>query len=324
MKTTFVILALTTVLFASYTVEKSSITVGYCTGDANEAAALANTVLLLGFNAYQSSLLTAADFASHHCQVVFGYNGSSAVTGWSAEMTGPGRGYIQVCNFGWGFFNCSRSTIDEGTLVTVSNISQSHELTTFPFVIPATWNLTHGLCVYSHPNQDYLANCSEGTVPVLGATAGDGVNCAKALTAKYNGIGRGVWYAWCNYGNSSTLNDRHLTENAIIYAAQPPKADAGGPYTGYVDNPVTLDASASTDNGSITNYEWDINGDGSYDFAVTTPITTYTWTAPYTGIIRVRCTDNIFGKSYSETTATIIGNSDVRDTSIGVIKSKYQ
>ena len=47
-----------------------------------------------------------------------------------------------------------------------------------------------------------------------------------------------------------------------------PTAEAGGPYSGYVGDTITLDATGSSDtDGSITLYEWDLDNDGQYDDA---------------------------------------------------------
>ncbi|MFC1675564.1 LamG-like jellyroll fold domain-containing protein [Planctomycetota bacterium] len=46
----------------------------------------------------------------------------------------------------------------------------------------------------------------------------------------------------------------------------PPVADANGPYTIYVDDPLTLDASGSIDpDGDIVSYMWDLEGNGSFE-----------------------------------------------------------
>jgi hypothetical protein len=45
-----------------------------------------------------------------------------------------------------------------------------------------------------------------------------------------------------------------------------PTADAGGPYAGLAGDPITLDASASSaPSNNIVSYDWDLDGDGSYD-----------------------------------------------------------
>lgn len=323
MKQIAFILFAVVIAMAAYTVENNSITVGYCTGNADEMTQLVSTLTSLGFNHYQSTLATAADFTAHNCQVVFNFEGSTGVTGWPAEMNGPGRGYIQTSITGWNFFTASRSNITTGSAVTTSGITQGNELTTFPNTIPAGWGGTHGLGYYFSPGQDHLATCTEVALATMGATTNGTVSCPKALTVKNSGMGRGVFYSWCNYGTGSTTNDKNLTENAIIYAAQPPKADAGGPYNGFVHHAVTLDASASTDNVSISLYEWDINNDGVYELSVTTPTTTYTWEAPYSGLIKLRCTDNILGKSTSTATVTILANTKVSANTLGEVKACY-
>ena len=120
---------------------------------------------------------------------------------------------------------------------------------------------------------------TEGALPDLGTAAEGGDTANKALRVKDNGPGRGVFYGWLSYGALATAEDIDLVENAIIYAAQPPHADAGGPYTNYTGVPVTLDASASTDNGTIDEYEWDIDDDGTYDISTANATYDYTWPA---------------------------------------------
>jgi hypothetical protein len=81
--------------------------------------------------------------------------------------------------------------------------------------------------------------------------------------------------------------------SAIESALQSPIAEAGGPYTGTIGSPITFDASGSYDpDGVIGSYECDFDNDGSYDKTVITPTTTYTYLAEYTGLVRLRVTDN--------------------------------
>ncbi|MEZ5383868.1 MAG: PKD domain-containing protein, partial [Microthrixaceae bacterium] len=68
-------------------------------------------------------------------------------------------------------------------------------------------------------------------------------------------------------------------------------ADAGGPYLGTTGEAVELDASVSVvPGGTIVSYEWDFDGDGSYDQTTTTPKTTHTYGAPFDGKLKVRIT----------------------------------
>ena len=50
-----------------------------------------------------------------------------------------------------------------------------------------------------------------------------------------------------------------------VNTLQPPTPDAGGPYVGDEPFTVPLDASASTDDGTIVEYAWDCDGDGTYE-----------------------------------------------------------
>jgi len=64
---------------------------------------------------------------------------------------------------------------------------------------------------------------------------------------------------------------------------------AGGPYVGRVGDSIVFDASASTSPvGKIAKYEWDINGDGKYELSSSSPIASYTYTATYTGKVKLR------------------------------------
>ncbi|MEW5990518.1 MAG: PKD domain-containing protein [Chloroflexota bacterium] len=77
-----------------------------------------------------------------------------------------------------------------------------------------------------------------------------------------------------------------------------PVASAGGPYTGSVDVPLVLDASASLGgrlpiaNYEVDLYEWDLDGDGQFDDATgATPSVTFG--GPFHGWIGVRVTNGL-------------------------------
>jgi hypothetical protein len=96
------------------------------------------------------------------------------------------------------------------------------------------------------------------------------------------------------------------TVNFFLSLTAEPVADAGGPYSGEVGLPVTLDASASYDpDGDIVQYEWDCNGDGEYDIVTSSPQIPYTWDTAYHGTITLRVTDNDGLTATDTTTVTI-------------------
>jgi len=81
-----------------------------------------------------------------------------------------------------------------------------------------------------------------------------------------------------------------------------PHAFAGGPYLGFVNTPLTFDASASWDpDNEIVSYDWDLDNDGLYgaedldvfgsasDAVGVNP--QWTWSAPYVGVIGLRVID---------------------------------
>ena len=72
-----------------------------------------------------------------------------------------------------------------------------------------------------------------------------------------------------------------------------PVADAGGPYVGECGVAITLDGSGSHDaNGRIVSYEWDFEGDGTYDQTMATPTVTHVYHDAFHGVVRLRVTDN--------------------------------
>ncbi len=319
MKISIIILIAAVFSFGSYTVEKSSIRVGYCNGGYLESGPLNQTINNLGFLSYNSMTNQASDFVTHGCQLVFSFPTGDAVIGWNSEMMNNGRGYIQNGPSGWQLFSCGAQS-GTGSTVSLRDVDVDHELCSFPNQIEESWTGSYGYFAYTL-DYDAFDNVIDSYVDL--ATLYNSVQeMPRALSVVNNGAGRGVYYGWCAYGFRQTTNDTRLTENAIIYAAQPPHADAGGPYVGSPGSPLTLDASDSTDNGTIIKYEWDIDNDGTYELTVTTPTTTYTWSTMYSGLVKVRCTDNLSCKSTSTANANI-GSPDVNSTTFGHIKAGF-
>jgi hypothetical protein len=82
-----------------------------------------------------------------------------------------------------------------------------------------------------------------------------------------------------------------------------PTAEAGGPYSGQPDSPITLDGSGSIDtDGTIALYEWDLDGDGQYDDA-TGVTASFTASAAGTYTVGLRVTDD--GGAQDTDTATV-------------------
>jgi YD repeat-containing protein len=63
-----------------------------------------------------------------------------------------------------------------------------------------------------------------------------------------------------------------------------------------IGTPITFNGSASyspNPGGSIVRYEWDLDGNGTYETdAGSSPTVQKTWTTPYSGLIGLRVTDN--------------------------------
>jgi PKD repeat protein len=72
--------------------------------------------------------------------------------------------------------------------------------------------------------------------------------------------------------------------------------------------PVTFDASASqSGNGAITQYEWDWNGDGTFDETVTTPIVQHTFSDSGPRTVTLRVTNSQGRTAEFSAIVTVIG-----------------
>jgi hypothetical protein len=84
-----------------------------------------------------------------------------------------------------------------------------------------------------------------------------------------------------------------------------PVADANGPYTGFVESPITFNGTGSYDpDGTIVSYEWDLDDDGEFDDA-TGPTPSKTWNTTYSGNISLKVTDNDGATDIDTTTLTV-------------------
>jgi len=87
----------------------------------------------------------------------------------------------------------------------------------------------------------------------------------------------------------------------IVYTYEPPNnppmADAGGPYNGYVNETVVFDGSNSNDtDGSIVGYRWDFTNDSEWDTEWSGQSTVthfYNATGNYTVVLQIKDDDNV-------------------------------
>ena len=84
-----------------------------------------------------------------------------------------------------------------------------------------------------------------------------------------------------------------------------------GPYAQAIGEPLMMDARSSyTTRGKIVRYDWDLDGDGSYDKATRSPFLTHTWSKEFIGEITVKITTDTGAAATGTTEAMITNDGD--------------
>jgi lysophospholipase L1-like esterase len=110
---------------------------------------------------------------------------------------------------------------------------------------------------------------------------------------------------------SSTADVPGAITTAITTALAKPFAWIQGPYVAKVGSTLTLDAAAShAVTGTLTSYEWDLDGDGTYDETTSKPFLTHTFNSLFDGIVGVRVTDTSGQRAVGSTTVQITDDGD--------------
>ena len=120
---------------------------------------------------------------------------------------------------------------------------------------------------------------NSATDPPHGTTVNHGSHVTYTPDPGFTGTDTFDYTAGDGKGGTDTATVTIMVEEGQESENNPPIADADGPYTAQVGQPITLDGSGSNDpdpGDSIVSYEWDLDNDGQYDDAAgVNP--TWTW-----------------------------------------------
>jgi lysophospholipase L1-like esterase len=119
-----------------------------------------------------------------------------------------------------------------------------------------------------------------------------------------------------NSTGGSVIRSRDVVtsvQTVINSTSAQPFAWLGVSYVGKVNEPITFDASGSydTNGGILVLYEWDFNGDGTFDRSTSVPNTTYIYSTTFTGFVLLRVT--------SPSNLTALGSASIVVNTIGTV-----
>jgi hypothetical protein len=124
-----------------------------------------------------------------------------------------------------------------------------------------------------------------------------------------------LFFTRFNLTSCTSSLDRDLLRIPVEFTNQvpggPSAALAASTSTPRTGEPVTFDASRSSDaDGSITGYEWDLDGDGTYERESGAPVISHTYDKPAAVTVTVRVRDDD-GKATDDTVALEVGGPEI-------------
>jgi len=102
-------------------------------------------------------------------------------------------------------------------------------------------------------------------------------------------------------------NTKTSTRQVTVTRGKYPVAYSGGPYTVKINVALTFNGTSNDSDGVVRNYEWDFDGDGTYDWSSTTTgqtSHTYATANTYTARLRVMDDDNNAATDSAQVTVT--------------------
>lgn len=174
-----------------------------------------------------------------------------------------------------------------------------------------SWNTVNGADGYMLYNKNESGGFPMGWSMLFHVSGGDVTSAAHTTTYPYHGecLANTIYNyrVTATYQTDESLNSSN--EDTGYRNSTPTAAVTGTPPSGNVPLAVQLDASAShdPDGGSITLYEWDWEGDGSYDFSGTDAIVTHDYARQGRFAPAVRVTDDEGSKGTASTMLNVLG-----------------
>jgi PKD repeat protein len=240
-----------------------------------------------------------------------------------------------IAKYEWDWETDGAYDFDSGADPTVSHVYNAEGM--YTATVRVTDNesatATHGVQIVVSaslvpPVADLHASPPDGNAPLAVDFDASGSSDADGTIARYE-FDFGEGYGWQDNGGTATIQHTYYAEGTYTATVRvtdndgatdtastqipvgpplyPPVADlSAAPLSGNAPLAVDFDASGSydPDGGSITRYEWDWNGDATYDFdSGTDPTAAHTYNAGGVYQATVRVTD---GESVTDTASTTI------------------
>ncbi len=264
-------------------------------------------------------------------------------------FTGSGNDNGSIDNYSWDF---DGDGIYDYTSATTGNTTHAYNK---PGTYSPMFRVTDdsGLMVYAAPGIIYAgpmtvlpsASPQSGDAPLNVTLDGHVLGLAKDITIAYyewDYDGDGVFdyksqaepgssYTYSPGGKynailrvTDTLGNQAYASLSILVTKQPPTvSNSATPTTGNAPLSVSLNGSGSDKDGSIIRYEWDYDGDGTYDWFSTSESNayfTYKTAGTYDAVIRVTDNDGLTATAIKTITVTEKQNPPMANADASITK----
>ncbi|MCX6666441.1 MAG: PKD domain-containing protein, partial [Euryarchaeota archaeon] len=288
------------------------------------------TITVPANNSFYNVLTTISGTTSMVSDLSFGginrtnltiYNSTGAGTYWNGTAWASGVTWLNATGYTSWTYNSTNVTWVNNTYYYVNATAVDNDSNdgvtvtsnfTFDTYAPEITAVNAGSITTSSATITWTTEQAANSTVEYGLTNSYGTSTADATFSTSHSValpsnlssGTRYHYRTVSYdqaGNRANSSDQTFTTSSgesTPSSNTAPTAEAGGPYSGFVNQTITFNGSRSTDDVGVTRYRWDWTNDGTYDtdwIASATITHMYTAVGNYTVKLQVRDIANLTG-----------------------------